>query len=64
MNFARRVAFIGLFGALGCSGLAETGYQVKPERSRCMKMTRFHRTLSAAVGGLKVGLLRAPPNVY
>ena len=27
MNFARRVAFISLFGALCCSGLAQTGYQ-------------------------------------
>jgi hypothetical protein len=29
MNLARRVAFISLFGALCCGGLAQKGYQVK-----------------------------------
>jgi hypothetical protein len=36
MNFARRVAFISLFGALARSGLAQTGYQVKPNHPRLL----------------------------
>jgi hypothetical protein len=31
MNIARRIAFVSLFGPLACSGLAQTGYQVKPK---------------------------------
>src|ERR1019366_7776454 len=36
MNFARRVAFISLFGALCCSGLAQTAYQVKTNHPRLL----------------------------
>ena len=36
MTFARRVALISLCGALCCSGLAQTGYQVKPDHSRLL----------------------------
>jgi hypothetical protein len=36
MNFARRVAFISLFGALACCGLAQTGYQIKPDHPRLL----------------------------
>lgn len=36
MNFARRIAFVSLFGALCCSGLAQTGYQVKPNHPRVL----------------------------
>ena len=36
MNFARCVALIGLFGVLACSGLAQTGYQVKPNHPRLL----------------------------
>jgi hypothetical protein len=31
MDFVQRLALISLFGALACSGLAQTGYQVKPK---------------------------------
>jgi len=36
MNFARRVAFISLFAAFACSGLAQTGYQVKTNHPRLL----------------------------
>src|ERR1035438_2594873 len=36
MNYSRRVASIILFGALCCSGLAQTGYQVKPNHPRLL----------------------------
>src|SRR3974390_1538916 len=36
MNLARRVAFLSLFGALCCSGFAQTGYLVKPNHPRLL----------------------------
>jgi hypothetical protein len=37
MNFAQRMTFVGLFGALVCRGLlAQTGYQVKPNHPRLL----------------------------
>src|ERR1039457_1018068 len=36
MNIARPIAFFSLFGALACSGLAQTGYQVKPNHPRLL----------------------------
>ena len=36
MDFARRLASVSLFGALGCSGLAQAGYQVKPNHPRLL----------------------------